>query len=168
MKRLLGRQDLAWAGFILAVAATVGILQHWPLVRLSWEGGLGPYLDKMREQRREMLFQGLKTVNLSQAYAFFQEGRTLFIDARKADEYADLHIPGAINLSPEELKEGGAGRMAAFPKDREILVYCGQISCDAALIVAEKLQALGFTKVVVFMTGFRAWDEAGYPADTNK
>ena len=34
--------------------------------------------------------------------------------------------------------------------------------------VAEKLQALGFTRVMAYIGGFRAWDEAGYPADTGK
>ena len=48
------------------------------------------------------------------------------------------------------------------------LVYCGQVSCDLALQVAEKLQALGFTRVTAYIGGFRAWDEAGYPADTGK
>jgi rhodanese-related sulfurtransferase len=48
------------------------------------------------------------------------------------------------------------------------VVYCGQVSCDLALKVAEKLQALGFTRVMAYVGGFRAWDEAGYPADTGK
>jgi rhodanese-related sulfurtransferase len=34
--------------------------------------------------------------------------------------------------------------------------------------VAEKLQAMGFTRVEAFLGGFRAWDEAGYPVDTSK
>jgi rhodanese-related sulfurtransferase len=68
----------------------------------------------------------------------------------------------------ELLGEGGAGLPADVPKDRPIVVYCGQVNCDAALKVAEGLQALGFTRVSAFLGGFRAWDEAGYPADTNK
>ena len=168
MRRRLYRQDLAWAGFILVIAAALGVLQHWPLVRVSWEGGLEARLEQMRSQRRQLNFQGVRTVNLAQAYALFQQGRTLFIDARDADDYAELHIPGAINLSPQGLKQAGAGELAKIPKDREILVYCAQVSCDAALTVAEKLQAMGFTRVQAFMAGFRAWDEAGYPADTGK
>jgi 3-mercaptopyruvate sulfurtransferase SseA len=58
--------------------------------------------------------------------------------------------------------------LAGIAKDREIVVYCSQASCDLALEVAEKLQALGYTQVRAFMGGFRAWDEAGYPADTSK
>jgi rhodanese-related sulfurtransferase len=161
-------QDLAWAGFILVIAALVGLLHHWQLVQLSWRGELRPYLEKRRTQQREVRFQGVKTVSLEQAYALYQEGQGTFIDARPADEYAELHIPGAINLPPDRLKAGGETRLAAVAKDRRIVVYCDQASCDAALKVAEKLQSLGYTQVTVFLGGFRLWDEAGYPADTGK
>ena len=118
--------------------------------------------------RRHEQFQGVKTINLGQAYALFQDGKVLFIDARPADEYAEIHIPKALNLPPKMLKNQAAEKMAGIAKDREIVVYCGQASCNLALKVAEKLQALGFTRVKAFMGGWRAWDEAGYPAATSK
>ena len=61
-----------------------------------------------------------------------------------------------------------AEQVAGLANDREIVVYCGQANCDLALKVAEKLQGLGFTRVTAYMGGFKAWDEAGYPADTGK
>jgi len=66
------------------------------------------------------------------------------------------------------LEAGVAGKVAGLARDREIVVYCGQVSCDLALKVAEKLQSLGFTRVTALVAGFRAWDEAGYPANTGK
>lgn len=164
----LWRQDLAWAAFILGVAALLGLMQQWPLVRQSWRGELAARIDQVRSQRRQEEFQGIKTVNLAQAYGLFQQGQALFIDARPAEEYAELHIPKALHLTPEILENGGAAKVAGIAKDREIVVYCSQVSCDLALRVAEKLQALGFSRVMAFMGGFRSWDEAGYPADTNK
>jgi rhodanese-related sulfurtransferase len=162
------REDLAWAGFILGLAVLVGLMQHWPLVRQSWRGELAARLEQERNQRRQKQFQGVKTINLAQAYALFQEGRALFIDSRPPEEYAELHVPKAINITPSMLGAGGAEKVAGLAKDREIVVYCGQVSCDLALRVAEKLQALGFTRVMAYMGGFRAWDQAGYPADTSK
>jgi rhodanese-related sulfurtransferase len=167
MNRIL-RHDLAWAGFILGLAVFFGLLQQWPLVRQSWRGELAALLSQVRNQRRQEQFQGVKTINLAQAYALFQQGRALFLDARPPDEYAELHVPKALNITPSMLEAGGAEKVAGLAKDREIVVYCGQVSCDLALQVAEKLQALGFTRVTVYMGGFRAWDEAGYPADTSK
>jgi rhodanese-related sulfurtransferase len=162
------RQDLAWAGFILGLAVLFGLAQQWPLVGQSWQGQLAARLEQVRSQRRQKQFQGVKTVNLAQAYALFQEGRALFIDSRPPEEYAELHIPKALNITPSMLTASGAEKVAGLAKDREIVVYCGQVSCDLSLRVAEKLQALGFTRVMAYMGGFRAWDQAGYPADTSK
>jgi rhodanese-related sulfurtransferase len=162
------RQDLAWAGFILILAAAFGLGQQWRLVRLSWNGGLAAHLEERREQRRRTEFQGVPTLSLAQTYEIFQQGQARFIDARNPEEYAELHIPGAVNLSPWDLKERGDRPLAGIPTDRQLVVYCGQISCDAALMVAENLQARGFGRVAVFLGGFQAWDQAGYPADTSK
>jgi rhodanese-related sulfurtransferase len=162
------RQDLAWAGFILGVAVLCGLGQQWPLVRASWRGELAPRLAQVRDQRRAEQFQGVKTINLSQAYALFQPGQARFIDARPADEFNELHVPNSLNITPEMVEAGLAAPVAGLARDREIVVYCGQVSCDLALKVAEKLQALGFTRVMAYIGGFRAWDEAGYPADTGK
>jgi rhodanese-related sulfurtransferase len=162
------RHDLAWAGFILGVGLLFGLMQRWPLVVQSWRGELAAKIEQRRVQRREHEFQGVKTINLAQAYALFQKGQALFVDARPPEEYAELHIPRALNLYPSLLEQGGADQVAGIAKDREIVVYCDQVNCDLSLRVAEKLQALGFTRVTAYVQGFRAWDEAGYPADTSK
>jgi rhodanese-related sulfurtransferase len=161
------RQDLAWAGVILGVGLLLGLMQHWELVHKSWQGELAPLLSQVRDQRRAEQFQGVQTVNLAQAYALFQQG-SLFIDARPANEFHELHVPKSLNITPEMVEAGVAEKVADLARDREIVVYCGQVSCDLALKVAEKLQALGFTRVTAYIGGFRAWDEAGYPADTGK
>jgi rhodanese-related sulfurtransferase len=162
------RQDLLWAGYILTLAVLIGLTQQWSLVRQAWRGDLPARLEQARQQRRQEQFQGVKTVNLAQAYALFQDGKALFIDARPTDEYTEIHVPQALNITPEMLRAGEAAPLAGLAKDREIVVYCDQASCDLALKVAEQLQALGFSRVRAFMGGFRAWDNAGYPADTSK
>jgi rhodanese-related sulfurtransferase len=162
------RQDLAGAGLILLLAAAVGLGLQWQLVRLSWTGKLPAYLAAQREQRLQKEFQGIKTLNLAQTYEIFQKGQAQFVDARSPEEYAELHIPGAVNLNRERLDQEGAKAVAGIPSDRELVVYCGMSSCEAALKTAEKLQSLGYSRVQVFMGGFRAWDDAGYPADTSQ
>jgi rhodanese-related sulfurtransferase len=162
------REDLAWAAFLLVLALGFGLVKNWGLVSLSFHGDLPGYLDKMRAQRRQKQFQGIKTINLQQAYQHFLEGQTLFIDARKPEEYAELHIPGAVNITLEKFRPGDNPALANFAKERRIVVYCAEAHCDLALKVAEKLQEAGYTQVMAFLGGFRAWDEAGYPADTSK
>ncbi|MBW1991225.1 MAG: rhodanese-like domain-containing protein [Deltaproteobacteria bacterium] len=166
MKKSVWVGDLAWAGYLLVLAVFFGLVQHWPMVCLAWRGELPAYLAKVRESRRLVRFQGVKTVNLAQALALYEKGQALFVDAREPDEYAELHIKGAINLPPGDWEALDKPPWTEIPKDRPLVVYCGSKACDNALKVAEKLQALGFARVEAYLGGFRSWDEAGYPVDT--
>ncbi len=165
--RGLLREDLAWAFFLLFLATVFGLAKHWQVVTLSFQGNLAAHLEEMRTHRRQVQFQGVKTLNLAQAYALFQKGQSLFIDARQPEEYAELHITGAVNLPLPKVEKVGNQAVADIAKDRQIVVYCAEAHCDIALKVAEKLQSLGFTRVSAFLGGFKAWDEAGYPVDTS-
>jgi rhodanese-related sulfurtransferase len=91
----------------------------------------------------------------------------LIIDARHIQDYQELHVPGAVNLPPESwtnLTE--PPKIVDSNRERQILIYCSQESCDDSLKLANKLFNLGFTQVMAFTGGFRAWDEAGFPVDT--
>ena len=168
MRGRLLREDLAWAVFLLVLATVFGVAKHWEVVSLSFKGKLAAHLEEMRAHRRQVQFQGVKTLNLAQAYALFQKGQSLFIDGREPEEYAELHIAGAVNLPLLKVEKPGNQAVADIAKDRQIVVYCGEAHCDIALKVAEKLQSLGFTQVAAYLGGFKAWDEAGYPVDTSK
>ena len=167
MKKSVWVGDVAWALYLLFLAAFFGLLQLWPMVQVARQGELPAYLTKLREARRQVQFQGVKTVNLAQAFALYEKGQAVFVDARKSEEYAELRIQGAVNLPPDAREAFQKTPWTEMPKDRDIVVYCGQEACDNALKAAEKLQALGFTQVVAFLGGFKAWDEAGYPVDTS-
>ena len=70
----------------------------------------------------------------------------VILDVRRRDEFAEGHIPGAVNIPNEEI---GEGELPALPdKDQLILVYCrsGRRSKEAA----EKLVKLGYTGIVEF------------------
>ena len=108
------REDLAWAAFLLILALGFGLVKNWSLVNHAVKGDLAKQLDKMRAQRRSREFQGVKTINLAQAYQLFKEGRTLFVDARKPEEYAELHVPGAVNLTPDKVKKRDNPAVANF------------------------------------------------------
>lgn len=165
-KKSVWVSDVSWSIYLLGIAVLFGFLQHGPLVRVAWQGELTSHLAKIRELRRQVQFQGVKTVSLAQANALWEGGQALWVDARKPEEFAELHIQGAVNLPPDSWKQVQDTPLAAIPKDRPLVVYCSQAACDDALKTAEKLQAAGFTEVMAFLGGFKAWDEAGYPVDT--
>ena len=70
----------------------------------------------------------------------------VILDVRRPDEYAEGHIPGAINVPNEVI---GNAEIPELPdKGQLILVYCrsGRRSKEAS----GKLVALGYTNVVEF------------------
>lgn len=70
----------------------------------------------------------------------------ILLDVRRADEYAEGHIPGAINIANEEI---GSDRPEGLPDLNQIIfVYCrsGRRSKEAS----KKLADLGYTQVYEF------------------
>ena len=75
-----------------------------------------------------------------------EETSYIILDVRRADEFAEGHIPGAINVANESI---GTDEIAELPdKNQLIMVYCrsGRRSKEAA----EKLVKLGYTNIVEF------------------
>jgi rhodanese-related sulfurtransferase len=75
-----------------------------------------------------------------------QENGYIILDVRRPDEFAEGHIPGAINVANETI---GTDEIPELPnKDQLIMVYCrsGRRSKEAS----EKLVKLGYTNIVEF------------------
>ena len=75
-----------------------------------------------------------------------QENGYIILDVRRPDEFAEGHIPGAINVANETI---GTDEIPKLPnKDQLIMVYCrsGRRSKEAS----EKLVKLGYTNIVEF------------------
>lgn len=75
-----------------------------------------------------------------------EESDYIILDVRRSDEFAEGHIPNAINVANETI---GTVEIPELPdKDQLIMVYCrsGRRSKEAA----KKLVALGYTNIVEF------------------
>ena len=90
---------------------------------------------------------GYRQVSMDEAVKMMKDEKNyIILDVRRPDEYAEGHIPGAINIPNEEI---GTAEIPELPdKSQLILVYCrsGRRSKEAS----EKLAALGYTNVVEF------------------
>ena len=81
-----------------------------------------------------------------------EESGYIILDVRTPEEFADKHIPGAVNIPNETI---GAEEIPELPdKDQLILVYCR--SGNRSKQASEKLAALGYTNVVEF-GGINSW-----------
>ena len=81
-----------------------------------------------------------------------EESGYIILDVRTPEEFADKHIPGAINIPNETI---GTDEILELPdKDQLILVYCR--SGNRSKQASEKLVALGYTNIVEF-GGINDW-----------
>ena len=90
---------------------------------------------------------GYRQISMDEAVKMMKDKKNyIILDARRPDEFAEGHIPGAINVPNEEI---GTAEIAELPdKSQMILVYCrsGRRSKEAS----EKLVKLGYTNIVEF------------------
>ena len=70
----------------------------------------------------------------------------IILDTRTQEEYDEGHIPGAIQISHDEIEEKAEGMLP--DKDQLILVYCR--SGRRSKIAAETLVELGYTNIKEF------------------
>lgn len=77
----------------------------------------------------------------------------IILDVRSPQEYAEGHIPGAINIPYNQL----GSRLAEIGsyKNREIVLYCRSGGC--AGIAAKNLQAAGFSKLLHLNGDMNGW-----------
>lgn len=87
------------------------------------------------------------SITMDKAREIFQtEGDYLILDVRRADEFAEGHIPGAINIANEDIKSSEPKELQ--DKEQTIYVYCR--SGNRSKQAATKLAAMGYTNIVEF------------------
>ena len=86
-------------------------------------------------------------ISMEEAIAIMEENTDyILLDVRTPEEFAELHIPGAINVPNETI---GTEEISQLPnKEQLILVYCrsGNRSKEAS----EKLANLGYSNIYEF------------------
>jgi len=88
----------------------------------------------------------------------FKEGLVTVLDVRPADEFANGHIPGAINIPVGELKK----RLSELPRKPEVVAYCRGAFCVMAFEAVALLRTSGF-KSRRLEDGMPEWRAAGLP-----
>ena len=104
---------------------------------------------------------GVKRIGIEEFEKLWRDKKNVVLDVRTAGEFADGHIPGAINVdvnAPDFAK-----RAAALDKSKTYLVHCaaGVRSAKAA----GQLAPLGFSSLYDLAPGFKGWEKAGKPTE---
>ena len=94
--------------------------------------------------------------------ALVDEGaELLLIDTREESEWAAGHAAGAVHLSTGIIERDIESKVPQM--DQRLVLYCGGGYRSA--LAADNLQKMGYTNVFSLAGGWRAWTEAGLPAE---
>ena len=85
--------------------------------------------------------------------------KIIFVDARESDEFAEFHIPNAVNLQLREVDAAAAEKLA----DADLVVpYC--VKDFRGYEVARAFQKVGLHKVAIMNPyGIKGWRQASLP-----
>lgn len=103
---------------------------------------------------------GLEPVHREELLQRVNEGLVTVIDVRPVEEYAAGHLPGAINIPPDELEQ----KLQALDAGHEVVAYCRGPHCVFSFDAVEKLRLKGI-KASRLEDGFPEWKSAGYPVE---
>lgn len=107
---------------------------------------------------------GVTDVTPAEAYNLIQEHRDdpdfIILDVRTAEEYADGHIEGAVNIC-SACTASFTNALATLDTSATYLVHCrsGARSTNAIRVMQES----GFTNIYHLAAGLNQWIADGYP-----
>jgi rhodanese-related sulfurtransferase len=85
-----------------------------------------------------------------------QEAAPVVVDVRGGYDFAKKHIFGALNAPYNSIDKAG------LPKDREIVLYCGNDKCPLSHLAAKTLEGAGYKNVKVLAGGLEEWEKKGF------
>lgn len=98
-----------------------------------------------------------------------QQAGSPVVDVREPEEFAEGHLPGAVNIPRGLLEFEVDGHPAVnyqtaealSHRERPVVLYC--LSGGRSALAAEALKRLGFTSPVSLAGGVLHWADAGHP-----
>jgi rhodanese-related sulfurtransferase len=88
-------------------------------------------------------------------------GQVTLIDVRTPGEYAEGHVPGAVNIPLDQVQARMSELEAYKSQDLYLICRSGARSAKAQGI----LQSAGFEKTINVAGGTLAWQSAGFPVE---
>jgi len=85
------------------------------------------------------------------------------VDVREPGEFADGHLPGAVNIPRGVMEFKVDEHPALTERDRPLLIYCKAGGRGA--LAARTLLRMGFARVTNLAGGYDGWVQAGRPVE---
>ena len=104
-------------------------------------------------------------IDIEDAKYLYDSGRAIFVDARGANEYAEAHIKGAVNV-PVNATPADIAKLKDQLTGKIIVTYCHGIGCHLSDKSAYLLYDAGYRKLAIFFGGWPKWNQNKYPITT--
>ncbi|MGM3192911.1 rhodanese-like domain-containing protein [Dickeya dadantii subsp. dieffenbachiae] len=102
----------------------------------------------------------VKEVARGEAIQLINKEDAVVVDTRNRDDYRRGHIAGAINLLPNDIKNGSLSELEKH-KAQPVIVVCA--NGMASREPAESLFKAGFERVVILKDGLAGWSGENLP-----
>jgi rhodanese-related sulfurtransferase/DNA-binding transcriptional ArsR family regulator len=102
----------------------------------------------------------LATISREELLDRMHAGEVVVLDVRPRPEYAAGHLPGAVNVPPDELEE----RLRDLPAGQPVVAYCRGPLCAFADTAVRALQEQG-RPARRLVDGLPEWAAAGLPVE---
>jgi len=120
--------------YILLIALASGLMLLWP----------------------NLTRRPAQAVGVSAAVQMVNRSQGVLLDVRPPEQYKTGTIAQARNLPAEQLTQ----KLASLPKNKPLIIFCGQGSESAKIAAQLRKQGLD---AVSLEGGLRAWTQAGMP-----
>jgi rhodanese-related sulfurtransferase len=107
----------------------------------------------------------IREITVEQVRADRDEGVDfVLVDTREDSEWARGRAAGAVHLGKGVIERDVENKIPEL--DRRIVLYCGGGYRSA--LAADALQQMGYTNVFSLAGGWRAWNDAQMPVETDE
>jgi rhodanese-related sulfurtransferase len=143
--------------FALAVVLAIGVALPGYAFAQNYPPSVGQFVAATKKQ--------VRTIDMAALKAAIDQGQAgVLVDVREPDEFAEGHLPGAVNV-PRGLIEFNIWTLVGYPDKTDtgakITLYCK--TGGRCALAAKSLQDLGFTNVTAADMKIEQWAKAGYP-----
>ena len=104
----------------------------------------------------------VREVSVDETRRKLETGKAKLIDVREESEWVAGHARGAEHMGKGVIERDIEARVP--DKNAELILYCGGGFRSA--LSADSLQKMGYRNVASMAGGWRAWQEAGAPAES--
>ena len=119
--------------------------------------------------------EGTTLVNAKEAKEIVDSKKTAIVDTRIKVEFAEEHLPGAVNVTYGEKSAKDVNYdaskdsfdVAKLPADKSqpLLVYCNGPECWKSYKAAKAVIKAGYKTVYWFRTGIPDWKKSGFATE---